>query len=311
MTLQALKPNAPPELLRTLKHRCGGTVVAIDLDERGVGQCAFCTARAHGGRPNPALADAPEALKRLLLSPRGRRLRRWAWVNPEADAFVPGADDLRAATLEALPHLLRRGIGVTLRTRGGLPQADGLVTLGRRHRGLLRVEIGFFSADPEQQDTWERGVASVSARLGLAAALKQAGATVVGRIGPLIPLVNDEERGLRKLSKLLASRGIRTLVPEWIEDGPGLVKQVEREVSRSRSRILNGWFELSHTRRGEPRRLNGEQRRDRLERLRAAAEPLCAHVIACACSIEEGEEACLTGPEGVETRQADLFGATG
>jgi DNA repair photolyase len=233
------------------------------------------------------------------------------WLSPASDAFTPVAPlALREATLEALSHLLRRGIGVTLTTRGGHPDGDGLLTLARRFPGLLRVEVAAFSADTAARERWEAGAARLGPRMALAGALQRAGAEVVGRIGPILPFANDSEADLRQLVRLFAAQGVRTVAPEWIADGPGLAAQVEREVSRSQARVLEGWMRQEQPARGEPRGLPLSVRRTRLERLVAVAEPLHVHVVTCACSVPGGAEVCLAGPSGLEGRgQLDLFGA--
>lgn len=242
---------------------------------------------------------------------RRRRLPGWVLFSPSADPFVPNAHDLRGPALELMAALMGLGIGITVQTRGGMPQADGLLTLARRFPGLLRVELGFFSSDRALVETWEAGAARPMARLDLAQALVNIGAEVVGVVGPLIPFINDGEADLQKTLRLLASKGVRTIKPVFIEDGPGLVKQVEREVSRSRGRLLNGWFRMDDGPRAGVRRLPSDARQARFERLMQLAYPLGLQVLACRCSIDHAEEgaSCLSGPEtGTTHGQLDLFG---
>ncbi len=257
------------------------------MDRRGEAECAFCTTRA--GRIGPLPPPPPSA---VLLGQLTRDLRRfgsrkslsWVWLSPNADALAPAAPELAGPALEAAELLLRHDLGVTLRTRGGLESAAGLVTLARRHPGRLRVEIGAFSRDGELSEWWERGCSPLASRMALAAALSQAGADVVGRIGPIMPLVNDGEANLASLARAFARAGASALVPVWMEDGPGLIPQVEREVSRSRGRMLQGFFELDERHPKAPRRLPERARRHILGRLHAVADAVGRPLIVCSCS---------------------------
>lgn len=269
---------------------------------------ALCRHRAQGRRPAFPLAEVPRLLPLELDGPRTHR-PKWVLLSPTADPFTPNAaHDLAPVALEVMRQLLARGVGVTVMTRGGLPHADGLVTLARRYPGLVRVEIGVFSSDPALRQVWERGVAQPAARMGLLGAVAAAGADVALRVGPIVPLVNDGERDLRKLVRAAAARGARTVAPLWVEEAPGLVAQVAREVSRAKARALEGWLAAGGGGRGGRRRLGESVRRARLDRLLAVAGPLGVEVPVCACSVPEGHDRCVVGPRSLPERtQIELF----
>ena len=138
MTLSTLSP----QILRLRKHPCAISLWSVEFDYRGSGSCGFCSTRA-------VAASAPDSLSGdVLLDCLDASLRRlpkpeWVWLNPFADAFVPQSDALATDTLLVLRTLMNLGIGVTLRTRGGLPLASPLVLLARRFPQLLRVEVAF------------------------------------------------------------------------------------------------------------------------------------------------------------------------
>ena len=328
-----------PAAIQPIRHPCAGTVWTLPFDGRGEAECAFCGHRARRIGPPAPLEPAAVLLGRLTRDLRRHQKRlQWVWLAPASDPFAPSAAaDLAGPALQIAGLVLRHGIGVTLRTRGGLSEAQGLVTLARRHPGLLRVELGFFSEDRQLVARWERGTAPVVGRLALAAALRRAGAEVVARVGPILPLVNDGERALIDLTRSLGRNGIHTLVPQWIEAAPGLVKQVEREVSRSAARMLAGWFTMERPSSLPPRRHLGhegdlfaaaEARQDAehrgtqlparvrqhvLSRFRAAADATGAQLLVCPCSDpDHGTGVCLLGP-GTAQRggQLDLFTRSG
>lgn len=312
------------------RHPCGGPVWVVDFDGRGVAGAAFCGVRSARIGPPGEVAPAEVLLGRLardLQRFRRRRSLRWVWLSPSADPFVPAAPDLAGPALTLATELLREGIGVVVRTRGGLGEARGLLTIARRHPRMLRVEIGAFSADPTMEETWEHGTAPLGSRLRLARSLVESGADVVARVGPILPLVNDGEEDFRRLLRDLARHGIHTVVPEWIEDSLGLVKQVEREVSKSRARMLEGWFRMDRMAPAgsrpvedggfaDPhvpvrRRLPERVRKHVLSRLEAAAAQSHIEVVHCACTSDWSEASCLLPPSGLaDDRQLDLFAET-
>jgi DNA repair photolyase len=300
-------------LLQITRDACAGAVWTVTPDARGEAQCAFCAVRARRIGPPAATEDADTLVRALSdeLGRRGRRGLKWVWLSPLADPWVPAAaEELGFSALRLAEELLGRGVGVVVRTRGGLSEARGLVALARRYGELLRVEIGFFSSDAEQIAAWERGAATLAARLELGAALAGAGAQVRGRVGPLVPLVNDGEAQLRILMRELARHGIREVTPHWIEDGLGLVRQVEREVSRSRARMLEGWFRLDRAGTAIGRRRLPESVRDHaMRRLMPAAAAARVEVRVCRCTAGTSAHTCLDAPRGLEVRgQLELFG---
>nr|ACU26446.1 hypothetical protein [uncultured bacterium HF186_25m_18N5]ACU26509.1 hypothetical protein [uncultured bacterium HF186_25m_27D22] len=217
------------------------------------------------------------------------------------------ARDLSGPALQAAEELLRGGQALTIKTRGGLEDAAGLVTLARRHPGRVKVDIAFFSVDPDQVQAWERGAASVESRVALARELQSAGAEVVATLGPLIPMVNDSERALSALGRTLRQAGLLVWSPSWVRYSPGLANQIRREVSRSKAKMLQGWFHMGATS-GTPE-LPERVRQTILGRLHEVADRHGAHLVVCACTSRLGRGQCLDGPKQVSRRaQLELFG---
>jgi len=240
---------------------------------------------------------------------RARRLPAWLWFAPREDVWAASADPARRAEGEhMLRHVLGRGVGVAIATRGGLREAQGLVDIARRAPGQLTVRIGVFSRDREVEARWERGLAPVGQRLALAAALIDAGVEVSAELGPIVPLVNDHPDGLRDLLRLVARAGITEVAPRWIEDGPGLVRQIERTLGRSQGRLLAGWFGQPGARRGDGGRVIPLQaRRLRRDRIDQVARELGLSVRECGCMAHGASVACITDPQGLGRGQLELF----
>lgn len=305
--------SGPLPLLSLSTHPCAGPIWALEFDARGEAACAFCTIRAARVGTPPRAVEEASVRERLAAELHRHRRREMGWVllSPGADPFAPDAPDLAGPALAVAGELLRRNVGVVVRTRGGMNEARGLVPLARRHGDRLRVEPGFFSPDVRHLATWERGAAPLVSRYTLAEELRAAGAQVRARIGPIVPLVNDGEDGFRTLARELRRRGVGEVTPTWIEEGPGLLRQVEREVSASHARMLHGWFEMAPVRRGRRRRLAPRVRRHVLERLEHAATSAGLHVATCGCDGLGGAAGCPEAPDGVtRRRQLDLFAAS-
>jgi hypothetical protein len=172
------------------------------------------------------------------------------------------------------------------------------------------VDLGFFAVDPELVTTWERGVAGIDDRVALALALRDAGCEVVGIIGPIVPLVNDSQAALSALGKVLRRADIQVWSPSWIQYAPGLIPQIRREVSRSRARMLQGWFHMGRSAANAVPELPERVRRTILGRLHDVADRHGAHLTVCCCTSSVGQGLCLDGPHGPELAQGqlDLFG---
>jgi hypothetical protein len=301
------------------KHPCAGTVWTVELTARGIAWCAFCRTRAGRGADlaEGPIADVVERLDSELASPRRRLLPTWVWLNPRVDGFCEGALDLAGPTLRAVSALCHRGIGVYLRTRGSRAPAEGLLTLARRHGAKLAVQVDLFAWDPDLASLWEQGAAPVEARLDLAEALASRGADVRIGLQPLIPFVNDDQPHLEHLCRRLRASRVRAIVPSWIQDGPGLLPQVEREVSKAAARALEGWFRMPGSASAGGRRgIAPEVRQRGMRRLRGAAEAAGLEVVACPCVDPAGQDRCLSPPAGCtplssSPRQLELFGKAG
>jgi hypothetical protein len=236
--------NKTRRLLQSRTSPDGEVLWTIDFGQPGVATCAFCPGRASD-------VTAPHGASEACLVQLDRELRRtvrpinWVWFDPSRDLLCPAKQDtMESARWATLAMLLRRGVGVSLRTRGGVTTGAPLLMLAKRFRSKLRVVVELFAHDERVRQRWERGCPENAERIALAEQLQRAGADVAIGLGPLIPFVNDGERQLAMLLRSLPARGLRELVPRWIEDAPGLAKQVEHEVSASAARLLDGWFHM-------------------------------------------------------------------
>lgn len=298
--------NAQHILTGRRESACG-VIYRLDTGDAGVGHAAWCPTRAARALSGAAVVAHGVARVDAALA-RARRLPDWVHFAPREDPFTTEvAFERRDEALEMMQRVLARGVGIALTTRGTLRDAPGLVALARAWPGRLAVRVGVFSKEAAVEARWEAGLGSVSGRLALAAALHDAGASVALEIGSIIPFVNDDPRALRELLRAAARAGIRQVVPRWAEDSPGLVRQVEREISRSSGRMLAGWFNQSGATRADgTRTVPFQARRQRRQVLFDVARELGLTVVECRCVHEGAAAACITGP-AVGREQLSLF----
>jgi hypothetical protein len=306
--------TSPPRSILSVKQRaCGSPVWRLDTGVVGVGQASWCPDRARsrfGGGVADYLVGEGDLDAHLA---RARRLKSPEWIvfSPFEDPFTAAVSQHRRdELLRMMRKLLRLGIGVSLTTRGDLTTASGLVELAREYPDAFTVRVGVFTIEARVEEKWERGLSPAVRRLGLARALREVGANVEVELGPIVPFANDDVRQLRDTMRAVARSGLEVVVPRWIEDAPGLERQIELEVSPSTARLVTGWFRApgSHMGGAHRRILPLQVRRSRLELLEDSARELGLRLRDCACASAGACSACLEGRRFALTPQLELFG---
>jgi len=281
----------------------------------GVGAAAWCPDRSRI-RSLGRTADVPTAITEADLEiaiERARRVRLppWVVVAPHEDAFAAtGTRERREVVVAMMRRLVREGIGVALTTRSDLQDGEGLVRLAKDVGHALTVRVGVFALEATLEAKWERGLAPSMRRFALARALKEAGARVELELGPIVPFANDDDKQLKDMVRVAARFGLDVIAPRWIEDAPGLDKQIEAEVSPSTARLVTGWFRQPGSSVGSAvRRIIPLQvRKARLVHIEAAARATGIRVAACTCLAAGACGACLEASTIAEEPQLDLFG---
>ncbi len=301
-----------PAIFAVGSRACGSPLWRVESGHVGIGRAAWCPDRAASvGDGQATLEDFEQALGRL------RNVARPGWVafGGHEDAFVPGVDPARRDEVVVMVRrLLGLGVGVAMTTRGALPEASALVALARMFPGRLSVRVGVFSLEAEVAARWEPGLPGVAKRLALARELGDAGADVEVELGPIVPFVNDDARGLKEMMRTIARHGVGRVAVRWIEDASGLAEQVAAEVSRSASRLLEGWLHQpgSNHGAGQARGLAAPVRRARLQTITEAARAFGREIATCACQEGGHAGACPSAPRAAADRaQLELFGGTG
>ena len=296
-----------PAQLSVHRHGTCGAVWRLDVGDAGVPQAAWCVERASRIRGGRAVRRAsPEEVGHAF--DRLRRLPDWVHFSPREDAFCASADlGRRAEVLAMMRSLLGRGVDLAFTTRAGLRDARDLVALAEAAPGRLAVRIGVMTRDTGVEARWEAGLAPAGQRIALAGALAEAGAAVALELGPIIPFVNDGARGVGEIMRAAARVGVRLVAPRWIEDGPGLCEQVERQAGRSAGRMLNGWFQQPGSLRDDGRRmLSLDTRSVRRQQLHEQAREHGVTLVECRCMHHGAATACPIAPSRLSRSQLDL-----
>lgn len=302
-------PDVPRTLLSLRQRPCGGPVWRLDTGVVGVGEAAWCPDRARARVDRKSARVTARELESQLERARRLKLPPWILFAPHEDAFAASVASARRHEIVAMMNrLVDAGIGLALTTRGEIADAEGLLALARRRPEALAVRIGLFSTESALEHRWERGLAPGSKRLALGRALKELGVKVEVELGPIVPFANDDARQLKDAVRAVARAGLDAIAPRWIEDAPGLERQIEQEVSPSTARLVTGWFRQPGSNAGQALRriLPLQVRRSRLEQLHDSASQSRVRLITCACSDQGACVACLEGRD-LAAPQLDLF----
>ncbi len=300
-------------LLSVKRHACGAPGWRLDTGLIGVGEAAWCPDRARlrfGGAR--AFLVSERDLEQQLERARRVKAPDWLLFAPHEDAFTPHAlPERRDELVRMMKRLLDSGIALTLTTRGDVVSGQGLVTLAKQYGRGLSVRVGVFSTESRVEEKWERGLPTAARRLALARLLSESGARVEVELGPIVPFANDDVRQLKDSMRAIARSGLGVVAPRWIEDAPGLERQIEAEVSPSTARLVTGWFRQPGSNMGGASRriLPLQVRKSRLEHLEEAANHLGVQLLACGCSDAGACVSCHVGePIRVRASQLELFG---
>lgn len=283
--------------------------------------------RARPARPESSRAGAWAAWQKV----KKRHGATSVILSPREDfMLLPIGDEGRELALGIAADLLAAGVPVAMTTRAGEEGSDDLLALARRSGGLLRVRVGIFGGHPDDERRWEPGLPARGKRLGLAAALVKAGASVELEVGPIIPFVNDDPAIWRTILRTAKRNGVTSVVPRFIAGNPQLAGQITRELGANSARMISGWLAhgpddpwlaAAHPRRGRRAAAEGDvrtlpfhARQPRRMKLSAAAAEARVPLRSCQCFEAGRGHVCHDLPVPAPVRapsQLDLFERAG
>jgi DNA repair photolyase len=147
------------------------------------------------------------------------------YFSPSCDTFQPIPEVLELA-YQTFEFLLREGIGISILTKGVMPEKH-LVLLAR-YATLVRVQVGITTLDPEIASRLEPGAASPEVRLAQIGHLIAAGIETQARFDPIIPGVKDDDATIDRLCTELARRGICRIAASTLFLRPVILQSLQR-----------------------------------------------------------------------------------
>jgi DNA repair photolyase len=227
---------------------CVGEVATLNVARGCAGACVFCYARCYTGAPPPGqlllYSELPQLLRRELdAAQRKAPLPAYVVVATATDGFLGGPPVLQV-TRACLEILLNRSIGVSVSTRGAIP--DEIMAVVARHAPMVQATVALPSLSEEYSRGWEPGAARPSERLFAVQRLLQAGVRTRVRLEPIIPFVNDHTEQMRDLISALVGLGLREATVSFLHLRPGVTEQLQREAPADLRRLVLGCFQAQH-----------------------------------------------------------------
>lgn len=221
-----------------------GDVATLNVSRGCAGACVFCYARCYSSAPERdtllLYRELPGQLRRELDSRRRRSpLPGYVVLASAGDPFL-GGPPVVEVTRACIEVLLRRDIGVSLSTRGDIP--DDIIELLARHAERVQISVPLASTSASYTETWEPGTALPGERLFLVQRLQSAGLEPTMHIEPLIPFVNDDAEQLRDVVSAIVGLGMKTAMLRLLQLRRGVAEQLRREAPAQLLRMVLGCF---------------------------------------------------------------------
>lgn len=264
---------------------CVGEVQTLNVARGCAGACVFCYARSYPGAPEPGnllvYADLPSLLRHEIDSSRRKTPSPpYVVLSTATDGFLGGPQVVQV-TRACIEILLNRGIGLSMSTRGVIPD-DTLAVLGR-YAPHVRITVPIASLSEEYTEQWEPGTAMPRARLYLIQRLLEVGIRPRVRIEPLIPFVNDHTEQVREVLSALVGLGYTEATLGFLHLRRGVEEQLRTEAPADLRRLVLGVFPAETERYSAFTHLPARERLRGLRRVQRVAREHGLKVSACHC----------------------------
>lgn len=206
--------------------------------------CVYCYARGYPEAPATGevylYRNLPEQLAAELDNPRRRTAIRRVVFNTASDSFQthPAVLDITYQTMQVL---VRRRIGFSFLTKGGIPQR--FIALFAEHPQLVSARIGLVSTRPRFREMFEPHAATAEERLQNITNLRGAGVDVEVRVDPIIPFLTDDPQSISGLFGAVAERGVRRVALSYLHLRPAIFEQLRHELPAVEFALLRTCFE--------------------------------------------------------------------
>jgi DNA repair photolyase len=228
-------------LLTPSQFGCLSGIPTLNVTRGCLFQCTYCYARGYPEAPRKGTvhlyANLPELLEEELRTKR--KVPQWVVLNTSSDCFQTHPDIL-ALSYEVIRILLHHGIGISLLTKGVIPQR--FVDLFKERTGAVFAQIGIVSLSERYWRSYEPGAPQPEERLETIRRLKAAGLSPEVRIDPVIPFVTDMEGHLSSLFEKLKKTGIARVSLSYLHVRPAIHQQLMTELSVLDRRLIDLCF---------------------------------------------------------------------
>jgi DNA repair photolyase len=251
--MRLFKEKRKSPILKPPVFGCLKDIPSINITRGCIHSCVYCYARGFTDAPPKGevhlYVNLPEKLVREL--DRKKRLPEWVTFSTASDPFQQTCskrgepiDDILTITYRTMKILLERGIGISLLTKGFIP--DEIIGLFRKYPDRIKARIGIVSMNDDYKRLFETFAASPMKRLLNIRNLINAGIETTVRIDPIIPNITDSEGELEHLIKRLKVHGVKSLSVSHLIIRPSIINQFVKELPFKTAK------ELIHLYHGQP-----------------------------------------------------------
>ncbi len=307
------KSAKPQRIFRRIHRTCHGDLLGLDLFDPCSAGCLHCR---HGRNsiepPRPIADDLPLLVARELERRRRRgKLPAFLVLGAHSEPF-PASIAGQRITLAVLREILDRRIGLSIETRGTIP--DETIEILARHRSLVRVRVAVFAGDRHLQSIWEPGTADLETRFFVLRRLREAAVPTVCHLGPIVPTVNDSRPRVEEVFATAADIGIRRVTTEILRAWPGLADMFAEQIPGRGQLIMAAYRDRTIPSPRQRSLPDPEYRRRLYEMLHDLAFKYHRQLGLCRCADKEfGNPPCNLGfgTKRRITRQLGLFTGSG
>lgn len=216
---------------------CLRNIPTINITRGCLHSCIYCYAKGFNSSPTEGVVYLYSNLVWLLEKELQRKRKPLEYISfsTASDPFQP-SDIVLATTYEVMELLLRRKIGITVLTKGHIP--DAFIGLFMRHMRRVRVRIGLVSLSESYREHFEPNSAKIAQRLSNIARLVDCGIQTYVRIDPVIPGITDTEDEIAHLFSKLKDHGIKKAAVSCLIMRPYLYKEFLKVPSSVRGPVL-------------------------------------------------------------------------